>query len=125
MPKEIRRLPDSELALMQVIWRCEPPVSRPQIEAGLSDGHPLAATTVLTFLTRLCDKGFLAVERRGKANYYTPLVCEKDYLAAESRHMLDRLFGGSLTAFAASLVEGGVSRDELDELRKMLEDGRL
>lgn len=125
MKREMRRLPDSELELMQIIWRREGPVSRGEIEGELRGDRSLAATTVLTFLTRLCEKGFLSVERRGKSNYYTPLVSRRDYLAGESRSILDRLYGGSLTAFAASLVDSGVSREEIEALREMLEEGSL
>ena len=123
MKQDIRRLPDSELELMQIIWDREPPVTRTDIEEALA--HPLAPTTILTFLTRLCDKGFLRLERRGKVNYYTPIVTRKAYLAQASRGVLDQLFGGSVAALATSLVDAGVSREDLEELRKMLEEGRL
>jgi len=125
MKQEIRRLPDSELELMQAIWHCESPVSRTDIEAHMSKERKLAPTTILTFLTRLCDKGFLSVERHGKINCYTPLISEKEYLAQESRSILNRLYGGSLKAFATSLVDAGISREELDALRELLEEGRL
>ena len=125
MKQEIRRLPDSELELMQAIWHCEPPVSRSDIEANLSHERKLAPTTVLTFLTRLCEKGFLRVERHGKTNSYIPLISEKAYLAQESRSILNRLYGGSLKAFATSLVDGGISKEELESLREMLEEGSL
>ena len=94
MKQDIRRLPDSELELMQIIWDREPPVTRPEIEEALAKTHPLAPTTILTFLTRLCDKGFLKLERRGKVNYYTPIITRKAYLAQASRGVLDQLFGG-------------------------------
>ena len=125
MKQEIRRLPDSELELMQAIWHCESPVSRTDIEAHMSKERKLAPTTILTFLTRLCEKDFLSVERHGKINCYTPLISEKEYLAQESRSILDRLYGGSLKAFATSLVDAGISREELDALRELLEEGRL
>lgn len=121
----IKRLPDSELELMQIIWKLEYPVSRPDIEKNLPKNHQLAATTILTLLTRLCEKGFLKVEKQGKTNLYTPLIAEKDYLAGESRNILNRLYGGSLKAFAMSLVDSGVSKEEIDELRKMLEENKL
>lgn len=125
MMQEFKRLPDSELELMQAIWRCEPPVTRMQLEEKLSPDRKLAPTTILTFLTRLCEKGFLSVERCGKTNGYTPLISEKEYLAQESRSVLDRLYGGSLRAFATALVDSGISREELEALRDMLEEGRL
>ena len=123
MKQDIRRLPDSELELMQIIWDREPPVTRTDIEEALA--HPLAPTTILTFLTRLCDKGFLRLERRGKVNSYTPIVTRKAYLAQASRGVLDQLFGGSVAALATSLVDAGVSKADLEELRKLLEEGRL
>lgn len=42
MDKDIRRLPDSELELMQIIWDLTPPVARQDIEAHLPQGRPLA-----------------------------------------------------------------------------------
>lgn len=125
MDKDIRRLPDSELELMQIIWDLEPPLSRQDIEERLPPDRPLAPTTVLTFLDRLREKGFLRAERRGKTNYYTPLISRREYLARESRGVLDRLFGGSVSAFATALVDGGVSREEIQRLRELLEEGKL
>ena len=65
------------------------------------------------------------MERHGKTNCYTPLIAEKDYLAHESRSILNRLYGGSLKAFATSLVDSGISKEEIDALRAMLEEGSL
>ena len=118
-------LPDGELEVMQIIWQCEPPVSRSTIESMLNAVKNLAPSTILTFLSRLCDKGFLKVEHQGRTNLYTPLVSQKDYLAEESRRMLDKLYGGSLSAFAVALSDSGISKDDLDELRAMLEEDKL
>jgi len=123
--KEFHSLPDGELEVMQIVWQSEPPVSRSVIEEALNRRRKLAPSTILTFLSRLCERGFLSVSRRGRTNFYTPLVSRKDYLAGESRRMLDRLYGGSLSALAVSLSDGGVSREELTELRRLLEEGSL
>ena len=123
--KKLSSLPDGELEIMQIIWQAEPPVSRGVIEEVLNGRRKRAPSTILTFLTRLCERGFLSVERRGRTNLYTPLVSQKDYLAGESRRMLDRLYGGSLSAFAVSLSDSGVTKEELAELRKLLEEDAL
>ena len=125
MKQSIRRLPDSELELMQIIWQKEPPVSRSDIEAVIKDSHALAATTILTLLTRLCEKGFLKLEKQGRANVYTPLISQREYLASESRSLLDRLYGGSIKTFANALCDSGISKEELSELRKLLENNEL
>lgn len=123
--KDFPHLPDAELEVMQIIWDKEGGVSRQDIEKALSSRRSLAPTTVLTFLTRLCEKGFLKVEKAGRSNLYSPLISRRDYLARESRSILDKLFGGSLSSFALSLSDAGLSRAELEELRELLERDEL
>jgi predicted transcriptional regulator len=123
--KEHHSLPDGELEIMQIVWQHEPPVSRSVIEETLNARRTLAPSTILTFLSRLCSRGFLSVTHQGRTNFYTPLISQKDYLAGESRRMLDRLYGGSLSAFAVSLSDSGVTKAELAELRALLEEDAL
>ena len=125
MKKLIRRLPDSELAVMQAVWECTPPVSRKDVEEILLPRYPMAQTTLLTLLTRLAQKGFLTIERQGRANIYLPNVTRDAYLADQSRRFVDQLCGGSISLFASALCDSGLSREELDELRKLLEEGGL
>lgn len=123
--KDRKRLPESELEIMQIVWRNPSPVSRMTIEDTLQKVHPLAPTTILTLLARLCEKGFLMLEKDGRTNLYTPLVSERDYLASESRSFLDRMFNGSVAGFAAALCDSGIKREELEELRRLLEKGEV
>ena len=123
MSERIRRLPDSELAVMQAVWTFEPPVARSQIETQLPGD--MAMTTLLTLLSRLQEKGFLRIEKEGRRSLYTPLVARKDYQAAQSRRFVDQVFGGSISAFAAALCDQGLSREELEELRRLLREDAL
>ena len=123
MSETIRRLPDSELAVMQAVWAFEPPVARSQIETLLPGD--MALTTLLTLLSRLQEKGFLRIEKAGRRSLYIPLVAQKDYQAAQSRRFVDQVFGGSIPAFAAALCDQGLSREELEELRRLLREDAL
>lgn len=125
MSKTIRRLPDGELEVMQAVWACAPPVSRADLEETLKGNHPLAATTILTLLSRLAEKGFLSVEKQGRSNCYTPLVSQQEYLASQSKRFLDTLCGGKMSVFAAALCDSGLTKEELEELRDLLEKGGL
>ena len=125
MRNTIKRLPDSELEVMQAVWRCTPPASKDDIRRRMGDSHPMAETTLLTFLSRLTDKGFLSVELKHRKKYYTPCVSQEDYLAAQSKRFLDQLCGGSIPTFAAALCNSGLTKEELAELREMLERGTL
>lgn len=121
----IRRLPDAELAVMQALWDCEAPAPRADIEKRLKVSHPMAPTTLLTLLSRLAERGFIRIEKPGRSAFYTPLVSRQDYLAGQSRSFLDKLCGGNLSVFAAALCSSGLSREELDELRALLERDEL
>ena len=125
MKKLIRRLPDSELAVMQAVWECTPPVSRTALEEKLLPTYPMAQTTLLTLLTRLAQKGFLTIEKQGRANFYLPTVTRDAYLADQSRRFVDQLCGGSISMFASALCDSGVSWEELEQLRKLLQEGGL
>ena len=123
--KKNRTLPDAELEVMQVLWELEAPVPRAAVEAGMQELRPMAQTTLLTLLSRLAEKNFIKVEKQGRSSVYTPLVAREDYQARQSKRFLDRVFGGSIPAFASALTASGLSREDLDELRKLLEEGKL
>ena len=125
MNDHIRRLPDAELEVMQAIWACEPPVARADIEEILYKTHPMAMTTLLTLLTRLGEKQFITIEKNGRRSYYTPCVSQEDYLASQSKTFVEKLCGGNLSTFAAALCSSGLTKEELAELREMLERGTL
>lgn len=128
MKKDINRIPDSELNVMQALWACGEPAGRAQIEEKMQERNdrkePLAQTTLLTLLSRLEQKGFIKTEKQGRSNVYTPLVTRESYQRSQSRSFVDKLFGGSMSAFANALSEGGLTEDELKELRKLLEEKR-
>ena len=120
--EERKRLPDAELSVMQAIWTKEGEVSRADIEGALTS-HGWSANTLNTYLTRLCEKGFLTSRREGRNNLYTPLVSKDRYLEFESRSVLKRLYGGSLGSFVAALnAEQPLEQREIDELRQFLDD---
>lgn len=68
-------------------------------------------------------KGLFRCRKAGKLNIYTALVSEADYRRAESGAVLEKLYGGSLKAFAAALWDGGrLSGDDVRDLRSYLEE---
>lgn len=125
MNHSIRRLPDAEQEVMQALWICESPASRADIEKVLFQTHPMAMTTLLTLLTRLSDKHFLTIEKKGRRSYYTPCITKEDYLASQSQNFFQKLCQGNLSTFANALCDSGLSKDELEELRSLLERGKL
>ena len=125
MKEHIRRLPDAEQEVMQAIWACTAPVARTDIEEILLPEHPMAMTTLLTMLTRLAEKGFISIEKQGRRSLYTPLIAQEDYLASQSKTFFEKLCGRNISTFAAALCDSGLTREEIAELRSLLERDEL
>ncbi len=116
----MKRLPDTELEVMKALWASGPDTPRAQLESALAC-FGWAGNTINTYLTRLVDKGFLSVRRQGKSNLYSPLISREDYLAFDSRSVLNRLYGSSPRNFVAALARDGLDRQDVEELRSLLD----
>ena len=118
---DIKKLPDSELEIMMVIWNAEEKVTSDYIMANLD--KTWQKTTVLNFLTRLCDRGFLKYHKEGRLNVYEPLVNKEEYLQKESKSFLQKLHNNSLKSLVTSLYDGkNISKEDLEELKKFIEE---
>ena len=81
------------------------------------------SNTILSFLSRLEEKGFVKVEKKGKINWYTPIVEEKKYLQAESKSILATLYGNSMKNFVTALYDGkAVNQEQIRELKEFLDE---
>ena len=123
MTDALTRLPDAELEVMQAPWALDTyPAHTADIAARLE--RDWKAPTLLKLLSRLEERGFVRGEKAGRANLYTPLVAQKDYLKAESRSFLDRLHGGSLPSLVAALLpDAKLTQEDVAALEALLEKG--
>jgi predicted transcriptional regulator len=117
-----KTLPNSELELMMILWKADKPMTRTEIEERLPKKRNLSKTTVLSFLSRLEEKGFVRVEKEGRSNCYSPLVKEEEYLQQESGSILKKLYGNSVKKFIAALYDGeSLSKKQIEELKDYLD----
>ena len=97
-------------------------VPRSYFDQKLKDKH-WNINTMNTYLSRLLEKGFLTCEKRGRMNFYRPAVTQEEYLAFESRSVLDRLYGSSVKRFVAALYQDKkMDEAQLRELEALLEE---
>ena len=104
------RISDAEHAVMEVLWDTAP-LTAQDVSERLDASRDWSANTVKTLLGRLLAKNVIAHEEQGRRYLYHPLVQREDYVAGESRKLMDRLFGGRLMPLVAHLAE----RDELSQ----------
>lgn len=120
---EIKKLPDAELELMKIIWEAKEGVTSSYMMEKLKGIKTWSNTTVLNFLARLVERGFLKSERVGKSNVYTALIEEVDYLENESKSFLQRLHGNSMKSLIAALYNSkAISDEDLKELQNFIEE---
>ena len=104
------RISAAEHEVMEVLWR-DSPLTAAEVSERVPAGKGWSVRTVKTLLSRLLAKGALVHEAQGRRYLYRPAVPREDYVARESRRLLDRLFGGRVTPLVAHLAE----RDDLSE----------
>lgn len=81
--------------------------------------------TVQSLINRLVQKGALKFEKLGREHLYRPAVAESDCVMDASQSFVDRIFGGKLAPLLACFVErGAVSKAEMAQLRRILEDAK-
>ena len=118
----MKTLPNSELELMMILWKAGRPLTRTEIEEKLPEERKISKTTILSFLSRLEEKGFVKIEKEGRNNCYIPLVEEKDYLEQESSSILKKLYDNSVRKFVACLYDGKeLSKEQINELKDYLD----
>jgi BlaI family penicillinase repressor len=116
------RISDAEWAVMAVLWEQSPRTANEVVDA-LAGRVSWSAATVKTMLNRLVRKRALKFKAEGKRYLYSPAVSRDACVRSETRSLVDRLFGGATAALLAHFVENArLSREEIEQLRKLLDE---
>ena len=114
------RISGAEHEIMEVLWQ-DSPLTAAEVAERVSDARGWSIRTVKTLLSRLLAKGALTHEEEGRRYLYRPAVAREDYVAEESRRLLDRLFDGRVTPLVAHLAErDSLSARDITEIEALL-----
>ncbi|GIP35083.1 BlaI/MecI/CopY family transcriptional regulator [Paenibacillus sp. J2TS4] len=102
--KQLGRLSETEMEVMEVIWELAAPVTVAQL-LELFESKDWKTSTLSTILKRLIEKGFLTKSMIGKVNFYDPALTFNEYKKYETKTFLSRLYNGEVKNFIASLVD--------------------
>lgn len=115
-------LAKSELEVAQIVWELERATVR-QVLSRLPSDRGLDFKTVQTYLRRLEAKGYLASRMEGRARVYRPRVKRQTVVRELVDDFVRRVFQGNTLPLVQNIIhEQGMTRDELDQLRKMLDE---
>ncbi|MBE6617379.1 MAG: BlaI/MecI/CopY family transcriptional regulator [Ruminococcaceae bacterium] len=120
MNNENTKLFDSEIKIMEVLWR-EGDVTAKYIAEVLAREVGWNKNTTYTLIKRCIGKG--AIERIEPNFICHPLIPREAVQNAETDELINRLYGGSADMlFAALLGRRGLSEEQIEKLRRMVDD---
>lgn len=120
MSKNARSISEAESILMQVLWQ-RGEATADELHQAVQEQTDWQGGTVKALLNRLLRKGAVCAEREGRRFRYRPVLEKSDYVAEQSRSLVDRLFDGRVAPLVAHFSERkALTGDDLEELRQLV-----
>lgn len=122
MNRNAHRPTDAELEILQMLWTHGSLTVR-DINTFLASKRDVGYTTTLKMLQIMHEKGLVVRDESARSHVYEAAVSESDTRAHLLDSFLESAFGGS----SANLVMQALgrrqpSKDELEQIRKLLDD---
>ena len=114
------KLFESEAKVMEIIW-AKAPISAKDISLIAAETIGWNKNTTYTVVKKLEAKGF--IKRQDPGFICTPLISQNQMQKAEATSLVKKVFGGSRKAlFSALLEDEPLSDEEINELRKLIDN---
>ncbi len=122
MAEEVVKLFDSELKVMNVLWE-NGAVPAKFVADALTKEFGWNKNTTYTLIKRCINKG--AIERTEPGFVCRALISKEKVQEAETNELIDKIYGGSVDKlFAALLGRRELSAEQIERLRKIVDDNR-
>jgi BlaI family transcriptional regulator, penicillinase repressor len=119
--KRLPRISDAEWVVMKVLWS-RPGLTADEVITALKGKVTWNMRTIRTLINRLLQKKALKYKTEGRRYRYWPAVREQDCVRAERRSFIERVYGGTVRPMLAAFIEDArLSRDDIEELKRMLD----
>jgi BlaI family transcriptional regulator, penicillinase repressor len=107
------------VAILRVLWSRGPSTVR---EVARAMGREAAYTTVLKLMQNMTEKGLVRRDESSRTHVYSAASPEEQTQRQIVADLLDRVFDGSAAKLVMQALEtANTSREELDEIRKLLD----
>lgn len=120
----LKKLPEAEFDVMVALWNSKTlPINTAYLMENVGKAKGWKAPTLISFLTRLEDRGFIHSEKRGKERYYYVDAVKTEYVRNITLEFLNRYHDGSFVNMLDLLYgNNSFSGDELEKLLKWLQE---
>lgn len=111
---------EAEMQLAQIIWEREP-IPSGQLVKLAAERLNWKKSTTYTVLRKICENGIFQNEQ----TVVTSMMSQEEYARRKGEQYLEENYNGSLPGFvAAFLKKKKLSRQEIEELSRMIEEYR-
>ena len=123
MSKTVSRKPTAaELDMLRLIWQLGPATVKEAHQAALKDRPELAYATVLRLMQVMHGKGLLNRDETQRSHVYSAAQ-EQDSLQTNLlKDLIHKAFSGSAKDLVMAALRGHVSKEERDEIQKLLNE---
>ncbi|MBN2072164.1 MAG: BlaI/MecI/CopY family transcriptional regulator [Candidatus Krumholzibacteriota bacterium] len=116
------KLTPAEWEIMEAVWDLGGEPSVREVLEHLFPNGEKAYTTVQTVLNTLEKKKLLTRHKTGLVNFYSPICSREELTRTELSSIVSRIFGGSIPAFANSLLSlDSVDLDEIKKIKRLID----
>ncbi|HPF40060.1 MAG TPA: BlaI/MecI/CopY family transcriptional regulator [Phycisphaerae bacterium] len=113
----------AELEVLRVLWDVGPSTVRQVLQALHGRGRDWAYTTVLTFLTRMEQKGVVSSNKSGMAYVYRPALTRNRVRRERLRVLVDELYDGAAGPLVLQLIKSQrLNREDIEALQKLINE---
>lgn len=123
MGKKPLDLSPAELEVLRVMWDIGPATVRQVLDALTERGKGWAYTTVLTFMTRMEQKGLVRSDKTGMAYVYRPAVTRNRVRKDRIKSLVEELYDGAAGPMVLQLLKSQqLNRDDIEALQKLIDE---
>ena len=115
-------LPAAELEVLKTLWDHGPITVRQVMNHLHKRDRKIAYTTVLTFLTRLEQRGLVSSDKSGLAYVYRAVATREKITKSRLKSFLEDVYDGAAAPLVLQLVrEGKLSQQDIEELQSLID----
>lgn len=116
-----KRLPEAEFDVMAAIWDATPPVNTAYLMEAIGKSKGWKAPTLISFLVRLEDRGYISSSKQGKERFYMPVADKDTYMQTATEDFVNHYHGGSFVHLMDTLFKNkNLAESDIDELLEWL-----
>ena len=114
----------AELDILQVLWRLGAATARQVHQDMAADKPDLTYANVLRLLQIMHGKGLLIRDERERAHMYAPAQAQDALQTNLLKDLMQKAFAGSAKALVLAALKTGVSKQDREEIERLLKEDK-